>query len=237
MKKPNINVFELNVMKTASQDMLMKAHVPSPTGNRPPFVWSFNQWCRTHPDDAKKILNISHVFAQRDPKDPTLQSFELGATGFEKFYPIYLCIVDPVNFDQNTAANRNKWGLNFVRFFNSNPIQRLFKFPQRAHYNGDLTPQDETKAAPLGRYLTINDTMLIARAACVNQDDPGVEATVQQVLANAEVMECYFGKDLVEMARNTFNADPADALDGPSKGEDEDNPNLIGEGEQTFSFD
>lgn len=219
------------VAKTKSGDMVMYLEKANDTA---PFVYLTVDYMMKHMPFTRDTLNVHYVMGRVDPHDPQryrTQFVPTNSGSYERRWSVFVHICAGGQESVNTAANRRRWAETFISFFNHPANQSKYTYPSDARFAGDVTPQDETNAPELSTYLTLRDTMFVLQVALRETEDGSDDkASIRSCLANGAAMRDYYRPEHLDPARTYFarfayqagnndeESDPAQELEGLTKG-------------------
>ncbi|CAB9509763.1 hypothetical protein SEMRO_404_G135920.1 [Seminavis robusta] len=187
---------QVSSAKARNHDMIMQLD----KNGKAPFFTPAEQYLKQHGEYCQRVLKIDSIYSLRDPDNPFEHYGEVSQTGYTRRIPVFVHAIPGKDaFRLNNHDNRQKWCNNFCKFWNAHETQGLFKYAETCRYSGDLTPQDETQAAPLSNWLTVRDTMDYILSVHSNQFK-----TISDVLRSPACLRVYFSDDLLPRIREHF---------------------------------
>ena len=179
VKKP----VQVTVAKTLNNAMVLKVT----KRGAPCFTSNVENYMRDHPAFTKTDLKVDFHSYIRDPNDIFCQFGVTTERGYTR--RIFVCVhtlTGPNQFELNTASNRARWANSFVALYNSPTLQAEMRYPEQACFAADITPQDESKCAPLSSWLTAQDTLDYVVQTLKNYNN------FTDILASDDVMSLFF---------------------------------------------
>ena len=178
----------------------------------PRFTTHMETFLKNNPEFAIKDLKVDKMTYLRDPNNIFNQFGIPNANGYMR----RILMRGPKQFELNNTHNQKRWATAIVNFYNEPGTQSEMRYAELAHFAGNVTPQDESTAAPLSNWLTAQDTIDYILQV---QDDC---SSFSDVLGNDDLMGLYFNQEDIPWVRAQLNPDaqgpgrnvlPGDALD------------------------
>ena len=183
---------QIFVSKIRSGDMIMLMK----KGDNAPYWKPTRDYMSDNPEFVQNTLGIDKMHNRRHPQNPSTYLAQL-TNGYNRYYPVFTKIVGDEDLQNNTPETRRNWANTFIHFHNHHRMQMNYRYPEDAHFAGDITPQDETRCPPLSDYCTIKDTMDCMTLAYAN-------CHIGQIINDAEAMTKYFSPTLHNAVRDEF---------------------------------
>ena len=195
------SVLEVYVLKTRSDDMIARIERSNGT---PPYLVPTIHYVNGNVAFSRETLHVDVVKNRVATDNPDEHMNSPSQTGYLRTFPLMIYIVPETLRDQNTPANRIKWGQHLVNFLNHRANQSKYTYPMEARFGGDITPQDESQAPYMSDYLTTRDTMDVMRDAL--SSTPGQAPSIGDVLDMPEAMAVYYSPAALNHAQDFFQA-------------------------------
>ena len=207
-KKANIDVDRLdNAIKTILYTIsLVSGDVLTVTerkkGLEPPYLTPVATLFRNSDATMKQAAKTDFFAYERRPNNPNsvmeYDNRNRPANPFRR-----LLFLNNVSEHENTLQAREKIGKRLANFINHQATQKLFRYPARCAYGGDITPQRNIRPF-LSDYFTIKDTFQFLST------EPFYDKTISEISDIEPIMQLYFRPDLRAQAWDFAHSGPAD---------------------------
>ena len=174
------------------------------TGNgEPAFLQPTIDCIDSDPAAARNLLEVDFVKFRVDPSNSQQFLEVLTSDGCRRRACMFVGIVPEDQFETLSLDDMMSQSIEtFVQYLNRPATQRMYEHHFRAEYGGDLTPADDDRLPYLSDFLTIRDTMEVARSALAA--DPLRPIAVVDVLQDT-AMGGYYRRRVQDDARLVFS--------------------------------
>lgn len=177
--------------------------------DEPPYLIPITKNLYRDPAFFRNNFHINNIYHKRHPSDPNAYlevppgPTSKRTTGSKQ--TVFLGMLSNEEAPRFDATKRRQLMDTFIFYINHQDTRVQFQYPITAEVGADLTPEDLNNRCPLSDYLTISDTMEVMRK--VGGSVVGQMASIGDILDNREMMEDYYGEDVIEKVREQYQAE------------------------------